>query len=72
MAKTQVAKRRPNVITRLLKETTGELRKVTWPTRQDATQLTILVLIVVLISSALLGVLDLLFSRFIAMILALG
>ena len=72
MAKTQVAKRRPNVITRLLKETTGELRKVTWPTKQDATQLTILVLIVVLISSALLGVLDLLFSRFIAMILALG
>ena len=72
MAKTQVAKRRPNVITRIVKETTGELRKVTWPTRQDATQLTILVLIVVLISSALLGVLDLLFSRFIAMILALG
>ena len=72
MAKTQVAKRRPNVITRFVKETTGELRKVTWPTRQDATQLTILVLIVVLISSALLGVLDLLFSRFIAMILALG
>ncbi len=72
MAKAPAARRRPNVIARIVRETTGELRKVTWPTRQDATQLTILVLIVIVISSLLLGMLDLLFSRFVAMILALG
>ncbi len=74
MAKAQVARRRSrsNPITRLVRETTGELRKVTWPTRQDATQLTILVLVVVILSSLFLGLLDFLFRELMAFIITLG
>jgi preprotein translocase subunit SecE len=56
-------KKRPNIIIRLLRETVAELRKVNWPTRQEATQLTLLVLLVIFIMSSLLGVLDFLFSK---------
>lgn len=74
MAKAQVAKRRSrsNPITRLVRETSGELRKVTWPTRQDAAQLTVLVLAVVLLSSMFLGLLDFLFRELMAFIITLG
>ena len=72
MAKAQVLRRRQNFITRIARETVGELRKVSWPTRQEATQLTVLVLAVVLVSSAILGLLDLLFQRAIGAIIALG
>jgi len=65
-------KRRPNIITRLLRETLAELRKVNWPTRQEATQLTLLVLLVIFVMSSLLGVLDYLFSKFFAFIVTLG
>jgi len=40
----------------------GELRKVTWPTRQEATRLTILVIAVSLAMGLLLGAVDLIFS----------
>ena len=39
-------RRQPNRIQRYFKETIGELKKVNWPTRQEATNLTIIVLIV--------------------------
>jgi|SRR6185312_11354150 len=38
----------------------GELRKVVWPNRKDTTSMTIVVLIMVLISSALISTFDLL------------
>lgn len=72
MAKAQALRRRQNFLTRYARETLGELRKVSWPTRQEATQLTVLVLAVVLVSSAVLGFLDLVFQRLIAAIVALG
>ena len=72
MAKAQGLRRRQNFVTRIARETVGELRKVSWPTRQEATQLTILVLAVVLVSSAVLGALDLVFQRLIGAIVALG
>ena len=72
MAKAQVIKRRRgNPLTRYLRETSAELKKVTWPTRQDATQLTGLVLVVVLISSAVLGTLDWLFARVVRFLITL-
>jgi preprotein translocase SecE subunit len=37
---------------------------VTWPTRQEATNLTIVVLIVIAVMSAFLGLLDYIFGRF--------
>ena len=63
------ARKQPNFIVRYLRETIGELRKVSWPTRQEATSLTIVVLIVVAVMSTFLGVLDLIYTRFFILIL---
>jgi len=61
VAKAQTA-RRQNLITRISRETVGELRKVNWPSREEATQLTIIVLVVLAASSMFLGALDYLFT----------
>jgi len=72
LVKAQALRRRPGFISRVARETVGELRKVSWPTRQEATQLTLLVLAVVLVSSLILGALDLVFQRVITAIVSLG
>lgn len=41
------------------KETIAELRKVTWPTRREATRLTILVIIISVVVGLALGAVDL-------------
>ncbi|MBM3121483.1 MAG: preprotein translocase subunit SecE [Chloroflexi bacterium] len=64
--------KKPNVIIRTLRETVAELRKVSWPTRQEATQLTIIVLVVVTAMSAFLGLMDYLFARLVGLVLTLG
>ncbi|NIM92909.1 MAG: preprotein translocase subunit SecE [Anaerolineales bacterium] len=71
MAKS-ASRRQQNRIVRYFRETIAELRKVSWPTRREAVQLTMIVLAVVGISSIFLGTLDLLFTRIMAMILSLG
>lgn len=71
MAKS-ASRRRQNPITRYFKETGAELRKVSWPTRHEATQLTIIVLVVIGLTSIFLGVLDVLFTRVFAIIINLG
>lgn len=68
--KTTVERRQPNAIQRYFRETVGELRKVNWPTWQEAKNLTIIVLIVTLSMSALLGFLDFLFSQVFALLLS--
>ncbi len=45
------------------RQTIGELRKVSWPTKEDALALTRIVLIVTVIMSAILGIFDFIFSR---------
>lgn len=67
-----LAHRQPNAIQRYFKETIGELRKVNWPTRKEATNLTIVVLIVTGVMSAFLGLLDFVFTRIFAFIYTLG
>lgn len=52
-----------------IRETLGELRKVHWPTRTDARNLTIVVLAVTLVMSAFLGLFDFLFGRLVEEIL---
>ena len=64
------AHRKPNAIQRYISETIGELRKVSWPTRQEATNLTVIVIIVTLAMSTFLGLLDFLFSRFFGLLFA--
>ncbi len=51
-----------NAITKYFRETRGEMRKVTWPTREEAQRLTIVVLIVTALFAGFLGVLDWLWS----------
>ncbi len=60
-----------NAIVRYLRETRAELSKVTWPTRQEATNLTIIVLITVLVSSLVLGGFDYLFAQLFSLIIGL-
>jgi preprotein translocase subunit SecE len=56
------ASNQPNVISRYFRETRGELRKVTWPTREESWRLTLIVLGVSLAFSIFLWVFDTLFS----------
>ncbi|MBV6395847.1 MAG: hypothetical protein HFACDABA_01429 [Anaerolineales bacterium] len=50
--------KRPNAITRYVRETSGELRKVAWPTWPEARQLTIIVIGVMTAMAIYLGVVD--------------
>ena len=52
------------------RETQGELRKVNWPTRKNALQMTKVVLLVMAVMSAIFGIFDFLFSRLLGWILA--
>lgn len=48
---------------KFLKDVRVELRKVTWPTRKDLFQSTLVVLVAVAVSGAFIAVLDFIFSR---------
>ncbi len=74
MAKTAVVekKKEPNAVVRYFRETAAELRKVTWPTRQEARHLTTVVVIVVIIMAIALGLVDYFFSRLIGWLVTLG
>jgi len=56
-------------IQRFFQETVGELRKVSWPTRQEAIRLTEIVIIVIFIMAAILGGLDWVYAKFFGLIL---
>jgi preprotein translocase subunit SecE len=49
---------RDNAITRYFRETWAEMKKVRWPTRQEAQNLTLVVLAVTIGMAAILGLLD--------------
>lgn len=63
------AQKKPNFLQRYFRETIGELRKVSWPSRKEAINLTIVVLIVIVGMSAFLGILDFLFSRLLSFVM---
>jgi len=71
VAEKKVAHQQKNAIVKFYDETVGELRKVNWPTRQEATNLTTIVLIVIAVMAIFLGVLDIAFSRIFALLLNL-
>jgi len=56
----------------LFGETASELRKVVWPSRRDAINLTIIVIIISVAVGLILGVIDLGFSRLIQMLVLGG
>jgi preprotein translocase subunit SecE len=51
-----------NAITRYFRETWAELKKVRWPTRQEAQNLTLVVLAVTVGMAAILGLMDAFYS----------
>ncbi len=69
MAERIEKRRQPNRIQRYFRETVGELRKVTWPTTQEAMNLTKIVLLTLLAMAILLGSLDYVFSLIVTKLL---
>lgn len=61
--------RKPNFIVRFFSETAGELRKVSWPTRDEALRLTAIVMAVLIASSIFLGLIDALLADFFRLLL---
>jgi len=66
--KTSKAKQ-DNIVVRYLRETWYELKKVSWPTRSEAINLTIIVIAATIFLSLLLGFLDWIFSTALGFIL---
>ncbi len=64
MAKSKSDKKagQPNAVVRYFRETRGEIRKVTWPTRQESWRLTGIVLGVTVVTAAFLWLFDFIFS----------
>jgi len=62
-------KKQQKGLSKFYRETTAELKKVSWPTRAEAIQLTRVVLIVIFAMGAFLGLLDYAFSQLFGLIL---
>jgi preprotein translocase subunit SecE len=69
--KEKKVKNNENAIQRYLRETSGELRKVNWPTWPEAKRLTGLVLMVMLVVGIFLAVVDKLSAQLINIILGI-
>jgi preprotein translocase subunit SecE len=59
-------------ITKYLKEVRAEIRKVTWPSRQEVLRLSAIVVVVMILMSAFMAIIDFAFSRLMAAIISLG
>ena len=68
--KKKKTEKKTNAIVKWWRETVGELRKVTWPTPMEAWKLTKIVVVVMIVMSAILGVLDFVFTRLISWVLS--
>ncbi len=62
-SKTKAESNQPNALVRYLRETRGEIRKVVWPTKEEAWRLTAIVLAVTVASAAFLWFWDTVFSN---------
>jgi preprotein translocase subunit SecE len=61
--------KKENAVIKYLKETRAELKKVNWPSRQEATNLTLIVIAVTTFMALLLGLLDYIFAQLFELIL---
>ena len=64
-----MSKLRENTITKYFKETKAELQKVIWPSRKEATNLTLIVLAVIATMSIAMGVIDYVFAKIFSLII---
>ncbi len=69
MSRSSTVPRSDNAIVRYFKETRAEIGKVTWPTREEGTRLTIVVLIVTTIAALVLFAVDSFFSYLVTLFL---
>jgi preprotein translocase subunit SecE len=53
------------------RETVGELKKVVWPTREEAIRLTSIVLVVITVMAIVLGTFDFLFAQLVRFLISL-
>ena len=60
--------KRENKIQRFIRETMGELRRVSWPTWPEARNLTVIVIIVLVIMAVFLWMIDLTASRILSLV----
>jgi len=68
MARSAAKRKKGNFVTRFLRETRSELKKVVWPSRREAINMTGIVLAVTLIVAAGLGMVDWLFAKLFALL----
>jgi preprotein translocase subunit SecE len=71
MAVVKEKEQRENVVVRTVRETRGELRKVVWPTREEALRLTAVVIAVSLMIGLFLFVADSIFLTLYSLLLDL-
>jgi preprotein translocase subunit SecE len=64
-----LSKLRDNAVTRYLRETWYELKKVSWPSRKEAVNLTLMVIAVTSFLAVVLGIMDWVFSAAFGLIL---
>ncbi|MGE5140681.1 MAG: preprotein translocase subunit SecE [Rudaea sp.] len=69
MARARQEVARENRLARFWRETMAELRKVVWPTRDQAVNLTIIVVVTVIVMSAFLGLVDLMLTNLVRLII---
>ncbi|MCY3708219.1 MAG: preprotein translocase subunit SecE [Caldilineaceae bacterium] len=69
MSRSTTVQRSDNAIVRYFKETRAEIGKVTWPTREEGTRLTVVVLIVTTIAALVLFAVDSFFSYLVTLFL---
>ena len=70
--KEKKVKKSENAVQRFFRETTGELRKVNWPTWPEARRLTGLVLLVMVIMGIFLAGVDYLAAQLLNLVLGIG
>jgi preprotein translocase subunit SecE len=68
MARKAARAKKGNIIVRFLRETRSEVKKVVWPSRREALNMTAIVLGVTVLMAAGLGVVDWLFTKLFALV----
>ena len=69
MAGKDVKSKRENRIQRFIRETMGELRRVTWPTWLESRNLTVIVIIVLVVMALFLWLVDLTATQLLALVI---
>ena len=64
-----MTKQKENVLAKYWRETKAELQKVNWPSRKETTNLTLIVLSVVVVMSLAMGIIDFIFARLFALVI---